>query len=169
MYDGSDTVSIISTDDDQWGAQIGAYNENSSQFPPPAVGLMVDMNTVAAAETVGKAELEAMLEAGWDDRPSGPDVALDATVVPEQPLSAVQRAAISTFRRRAGRSIRPLRATATTIHGVFACLLGSAPLRRQERRSATAQRPPSVMIIERTPRNVAPPLRLGRVQTDMGP
>ncbi|GAB1521517.1 Chitin synthase, class 1 [Rhizoctonia solani] len=35
-YDGaSDTVSVVSSEDDQWGHQIGGYNEASSQYPPP--------------------------------------------------------------------------------------------------------------------------------------
>jgi len=66
QYDGSDTVSVASSDDDQWGAQIGGYNENSVQYPPPPVGLtMTHMN--ASGETLGGAELEAMLETGFDD------------------------------------------------------------------------------------------------------
>ncbi|KAH7108196.1 chitin synthase-domain-containing protein [Auriculariales sp. MPI-PUGE-AT-0066] len=73
MYDGSDTVSIISTDEDQWGGQIGGYNENSTQFPPPPVGVFASEVTLASAETLGKEELEAMLELGWDDKPSMPN------------------------------------------------------------------------------------------------
>ncbi|KDN44452.1 hypothetical protein RSAG8_05499, partial [Rhizoctonia solani AG-8 WAC10335] len=35
-YDGgSDTVSVVSSEDDQWGNQIGGYNEASSAYPPP--------------------------------------------------------------------------------------------------------------------------------------
>ncbi|CAE6440152.1 unnamed protein product [Rhizoctonia solani] len=35
-YDGgSDTVSVVSSEDDQWGHQIGGYNEASSAYPPP--------------------------------------------------------------------------------------------------------------------------------------
>ena len=68
QYDGSDTVSVASSDDDHWGAQIGGYNENSVQYPPPPVGLMP--NAFASAETVAGSDLEAMLEVGFDDRPS---------------------------------------------------------------------------------------------------
>ncbi|CUA75425.1 chitin synthase [Rhizoctonia solani] len=35
-YDGgSDTVSVVSSEEDQWGHQIGGYNETSSIYPPP--------------------------------------------------------------------------------------------------------------------------------------
>lgn len=69
QYDGSDTVSVASSDEDQWGAQIGAYNENSTQYPPPPISLM-PANAFASAETVAGSDLEAMLDVGFDDRPS---------------------------------------------------------------------------------------------------
>ncbi|KAI9066622.1 glycosyltransferase family 2 protein [Trametes sanguinea] len=68
QYDGSDTVSVASSDEDHWGAQIGGYNENSTQYPPPPVALMPQ--ALASAETIAGTDLEAMLEAGFDDRPS---------------------------------------------------------------------------------------------------
>ncbi|KAI0644649.1 chitin synthase-domain-containing protein [Trametes meyenii] len=68
QYDGSDTVSVASSDEDQWGNQIGGYNENSTQYPPPPIGLMPQ--ALESAETVAASDLEAMLEAGFDDRPS---------------------------------------------------------------------------------------------------
>lgn len=68
QYDGSDTVSVASSDDDHWGAQIGGYNENSTQYPPPPLGLMP--HAIESAETVAASDLEAMLEVGFDDRPS---------------------------------------------------------------------------------------------------
>ncbi|OBZ66534.1 Chitin synthase 1 [Grifola frondosa] len=68
QYDGSDTVSVASSDDDHWGTQIGGYNENSSHYPPPPLALMPQ--ALASAETVAGSELEAMLESGFDDRPS---------------------------------------------------------------------------------------------------
>lgn len=71
QYDGSDTVSVTSSEDDQWGPQIGGYNENNSQFPPPPVGLvMPEQDSLQGAPTLGGAELEAMLNAGFDDAPS---------------------------------------------------------------------------------------------------
>ena len=71
QYDGSDTVSIASSDEDQWGPQIGGYNENNSQYPPPPPGLQhLAPQALASATTVGGAELEAMLDRGWDERPS---------------------------------------------------------------------------------------------------
>lgn len=68
QYDGSDTVSVVSSDDDHWGAQIGGYNENSASYPPPPLALVP--NAFDSAESVAGAELEAMLEVGFDDRPS---------------------------------------------------------------------------------------------------
>ncbi|KAH9895046.1 chitin synthase-domain-containing protein [Cubamyces lactineus] len=68
QYDGSDTISVASSEDDQWGAQIGGYNENSTQYPPPPIGLMPQ--ALESAETVAASDLEAMLDAGFDDRPS---------------------------------------------------------------------------------------------------
>lgn len=66
----SDTVSIASSDDDQWGAQIGGYNENSAAYPPPPVGLM--QHGFQSAESVAGSDLMAKLEVGFDDEPSPP-------------------------------------------------------------------------------------------------
>ncbi|KAF8070282.1 glycosyltransferase family 2 protein [Lyophyllum atratum] len=68
QYDGSDTISVTSSDDDHWGPQIGAYNENHAQYPPPPVGLLLPRDQLHTAKTVGGAELEAMLEMGFDER-----------------------------------------------------------------------------------------------------
>ena len=70
QYDGSDTYSVASSDDDHWGPQIGGYNENNAQYPPPPVGLMPHEPVLQSAKVVGGAELEAMLEMGFDDAPS---------------------------------------------------------------------------------------------------
>lgn len=72
QYDGSDTMSVTSSEDDQWGPQIGGYNENNAQYPPPPVGLVLQEPVLRSAQVVGGAELEAMLEAGFDDGPSSP-------------------------------------------------------------------------------------------------
>jgi chitin synthase len=68
QYDGSDTISLASSDDDHWGAQIGEYNENSVQYPPPPVPLILKHSNVSG-ETLGAADLEAMLESGFDESP----------------------------------------------------------------------------------------------------
>ncbi|KAK7692811.1 hypothetical protein QCA50_004446 [Cerrena zonata] len=68
QYDGSDTFSVTSSEDDHWGAQIGGYNENSAQYPPMPIGLQP--HAFESAETVAAGDLEAMLEVGFDDRPS---------------------------------------------------------------------------------------------------
>jgi len=77
QYDGSDTMSVHSSDDDHWGTQIGAYNEHNAQYPPPPVGLLHAHNeALRSAETLDSKELEAMLETGFDDaQPDLPQVA----------------------------------------------------------------------------------------------
>lgn len=67
QYDGSDTLSVASSDDDHWGPQIGGYNEHHAQYPPPPAGLLPPAGALAGARTLGGAELEAMLETGFDD------------------------------------------------------------------------------------------------------
>ena len=65
----SDTISIVSSaaEDDQWGTQIGAYNENHSAFPPPPATLLAPQPEVLQhAQTVGMDELEAMLDQGFE-------------------------------------------------------------------------------------------------------
>jgi chitin synthase len=74
QYDGSDTLSLNSSDDDHWGTQIGGYNEHHSQFPPPPTAFIPSFGeALQSAKTVDGAELEAMLEMGFDDRPSPTD------------------------------------------------------------------------------------------------
>lgn len=75
QYDGSDTMSLASSDEDQWGGQIGGYNEHNTQYPPPPVGLLAQEETVHSAKTLDGAELEAMLEMGFEDRPNQPHTA----------------------------------------------------------------------------------------------
>ncbi|KAH6914118.1 chitin synthase 1 [Coprinopsis sp. MPI-PUGE-AT-0042] len=68
--DMSDTFSLNSSDDDHWGSQIGGYNENNAQYPPPPVALYSPpKDNLDSAKTVDASELEAMLEQGFDDRP----------------------------------------------------------------------------------------------------
>ena len=67
QYDGSDTLSIASTDDDQWGVNIGGYNEHHPAFPPPPMNVLLPKEEILKeAEIVGGADLEAMLEVGFD-------------------------------------------------------------------------------------------------------
>lgn len=75
QYDGSDTVSVASSEDDHWGPQIGGYNENNAQYPPPPVGLTLPQGQLRSAKTLGGAELEAMLEMGFDSTPPSPTYA----------------------------------------------------------------------------------------------
>jgi chitin synthase len=67
-FDG-DNSSLAPSEDDRWGAQVGGYNENSSQWaPPPATLMGPNMAILEGAETLGGAELEAMLDRGFDHR-----------------------------------------------------------------------------------------------------
>ena len=78
QYDGSDTYSMASSEEDLWGGQIGAYNENSSQYPPPPPGILLPhQEMISTAKTVTKDEMAAMLESGFDDPPqdSNPSLA----------------------------------------------------------------------------------------------
>nr|GAT57682.1 glycosyltransferase family 2 protein [Mycena chlorophos] len=73
QYDGSDSFSVHSSDDDHWGLQIGAYNEHNVKYPPPPTTFLLPHDeTLESAETVDSKELEAMLEMGFDDGPTNP-------------------------------------------------------------------------------------------------
>lgn len=90
QYDGSDAVSVTSSEgDDQWGGQIGGYNENSGQYPAPPPGLYKQTNdSLQHAPTLAGTDLEAMLEEGFDDSP-GPQQTrfLQAGIAPRFHLS----------------------------------------------------------------------------------
>lgn len=86
QYDGSDTHSLASSDDDHWGLQIGAYNENSIQYPPPPVGLLPISEVASDGKVIDGAEMEAMLDAGFDDDPS-PSPSRTPTSAPRYQLS----------------------------------------------------------------------------------
>ncbi|KAF8270250.1 chitin synthase-domain-containing protein [Lactarius quietus] len=69
-YDGSDTVSVTSSED-HWGPQIGEYNEHNTQYPPPPPVLHpIPKHTLESAKTIDERDLEAMLESGWDPSPN---------------------------------------------------------------------------------------------------
>jgi chitin synthase len=67
----SDTLSLASSDEDMWGAQIGGYNEHNSVFiPPPAAHVIAaNANLMASSETFGDEDMEALLNKGFDDSP----------------------------------------------------------------------------------------------------
>ncbi|KAL4074286.1 glycosyltransferase family 2 protein [Scleroderma citrinum] len=87
QYDGSDTHSLASSDDDHWGLQIGAYNENSIQYPPPPVGLLARSQVASDGKVIDSAEMEAMLESGFDDDSSSPSPSRTPTFGPRYQLS----------------------------------------------------------------------------------
>lgn len=69
----SDSVSMMSHDDDRWGMQIGAYSEDGPTEEPPPVGLYnVDDTQSEAHETIDAHDLERALEQGWADEPQYP-------------------------------------------------------------------------------------------------
>lgn len=65
-YDGSDTLSVTSTEDDHWGTQIGGYNEHNPSYPPPPLALHMK-HANASGETLAGDQLQAMLETGFDE------------------------------------------------------------------------------------------------------
>ncbi|GJJ06163.1 hypothetical protein Clacol_000352 [Clathrus columnatus] len=80
--DQSDTISTTSSDEDQWGEQIGGYNEYSAQYPPPPPGLLIpNHDMIQAAETVDGDTMAAMLENGFDDRPTSLPTSLSGRTV----------------------------------------------------------------------------------------
>ena len=84
QYDGSDTVSMASSDDDHWGPQIGGYNEHNMQYPPPPVALLPPQ-VLQSAKTIGGAELEAILESGFNEHDEHPPPS--STYAPRYQLS----------------------------------------------------------------------------------
>lgn len=71
-YDASDTASTLSSnEDDHWGPQIGAYNENNTLYPPPPLQFGADVDS--DGEVLDGSDLEAMLDQGFDD--GGPALA----------------------------------------------------------------------------------------------
>ncbi|KAG8754863.1 hypothetical protein FRC14_004569 [Serendipita sp. 396] len=64
-----DSTSLAPSEDDRWGAQIGGYNESSTQWAPPPIALLPEGELLHNAETVGGDELQAILERGFDDHP----------------------------------------------------------------------------------------------------
>jgi len=69
----SDTLSLASSEDDVWGV-IGGYNENSSvNIPPPTPHtIAANPDMMASTTTLGDDDMEALLDAGFDDSPSRP-------------------------------------------------------------------------------------------------
>lgn len=69
----SDTLSLASSEEDMWGAQIGGYNENVSIYVPPPTGagkIVNNPDLMASSTTLGDDDMEALLDAGFDDSPS---------------------------------------------------------------------------------------------------
>jgi chitin synthase len=98
-YDGSDTVSVTSSED-HWGLQIGEYNENNTQYPlPPPALHPIPQHRLESAKTIDERDLEAMLESGWDPSPSGSSDNLH----PAQP-----RLPLPTVRHMGGPSYSPV-------------------------------------------------------------
>lgn len=86
-YDGSDTVSVTSSED-HWGPQIGEYNENNVQYPPPPPTLQpIPQHTLESAKTIDGRDLEAMLESGWDPSPNASTDNLHAAQSRPPPMS----------------------------------------------------------------------------------
>ncbi|KAF8608570.1 glycosyltransferase family 2 protein [Ceratobasidium sp. AG-I] len=83
-YDGgSDTASIVSSEDDMWAHQVGGYNEQSTQYPPPPVTFHRPdggraPGSAGSGGMMGKEEMEAMLNGGFDSPPPVPPLPQNA-------------------------------------------------------------------------------------------
>lgn len=89
-FDGaaSDTTSVFSSEDDQWGVHLGAFNEHATQYPPPPLAFDVLGDPTVGGRSgekgggngrddddddegsVNAHDLEALLDQGFDDPPS---------------------------------------------------------------------------------------------------
>ncbi|WOO84845.1 Chitin synthase 1 [Vanrija pseudolonga] len=65
-YD-SDAGSIMSSEEDVWGGDIGGYNEYHPSYPPPPTTLAPE--TLQAAPVVGMDEMAAILDQGFEEPP----------------------------------------------------------------------------------------------------
>ena len=74
QYEGSDTHSVASSEEDQWGQQVGGYNEGSAQYTPPPVGLY-HIPAAGGSGIVGDTQLATMLDAGFDEESPSPSPA----------------------------------------------------------------------------------------------
>lgn len=66
-----DSGSIMSSEEDVWGAEIGGYNENHPAYPPPPMALAP--NAVSArpgTQVLGMDEMAALLDQGFDEPPA---------------------------------------------------------------------------------------------------
>ncbi|PCH43842.1 glycosyltransferase family 2 protein [Wolfiporia cocos MD-104 SS10] len=124
QYEGSETGSVISSEDDSWGTQIGGYNENIMAYPPPPVGLQ--QHSFQSAESVAGADLEAMLDAGFDDEATPPHSRIVTTAPPPHnlgsayaPLSRSISPGISPPRDHPSpvSPVRPIDAVSTAVSG----------------------------------------------------
>lgn len=117
-----DTASIATSDEDQWGTQIGAYNENASQWAPPPVALLLPhQGVIQSAETLAGDQLEAMLEQGFE--------------VPQRPSFSSNSAPSSPRRGPSGLRYQPNEGHSMTTSSSVT-LAGYPPL-RQDTNSAT--------------------------------
>lgn len=106
-YESSDTVSVTSSED-HWGPQIGEYNENNTQYPPPPPALLpFSKHALESARTIDDRDLESMLESGWDPSPN----ASSDNLHPAQPgphSTSSPRLQLPTGRRMGGPSYSPV-------------------------------------------------------------
>ncbi|KDQ21489.1 glycosyltransferase family 2 protein [Botryobasidium botryosum FD-172 SS1] len=66
--DGRSEMSTASSDEDQWGPQIGGYNEaTSARYAPPPVATPLEAPVYANGRTLDRGELEAMLDQGFQE------------------------------------------------------------------------------------------------------
>lgn len=98
---GSDAASIMSSEEDHWGVEIGGYNENNAAFPPPPMPFLPPPGSSGGADgyttghgerpmsTFDSSQMEAMLADGFDARRYGSTFAL-GLASPDTPDSSAQ-------------------------------------------------------------------------------
>ncbi|GAA5897239.1 uncharacterized protein JCM6883_006628 [Sporobolomyces salmoneus] len=68
-YAESETASSYGGGDDQWGAHLGNYHEESGNFRPPPPGLFAVDEMSEDAETLDQHDLDIVLDQGWEESP----------------------------------------------------------------------------------------------------
>lgn len=63
----SDAGSIMSTEEDQWGGDVGGYDEHNPSYPPPPIALPPE--TKFTGETIGMDEMAQILDQGFEEPP----------------------------------------------------------------------------------------------------
>jgi chitin synthase len=68
-YD-SDCGSVVSSEEDVWGAEIGGYDENNPAYPPPPTTVAPENSAMRGpTQTLGVNDMATLLDQGFDEPP----------------------------------------------------------------------------------------------------